>query len=231
MPGYEPLQWVTRYEVRDTRAALAYVRGRPDADPRGVGFFGISKGAGAGVLAARVEPYVRCCLTDGMFATLSTIIPYMRQWFRIYNTWFPLVLVPDWYYRLVAWLALRQVGRERGCRFPELEGAIARVAPRPLLMIHGGQDTYIKPDMARELFERAGEPREFWLVEAAKHNQALVVAGEEYRRRALRFFEQHLADSEVVRGPWSVVGDEEQSAGEAAREGFWASSSALTTDH
>ena len=31
MPGYEPLQWVTRYEVRDTRAALAYVRSRPDA--------------------------------------------------------------------------------------------------------------------------------------------------------------------------------------------------------
>jgi hypothetical protein len=201
------LQWVTRYEVRDTRAALAYVRRRPDADPRGVGFFGISKGAGAGVLAARVEPYVRCCLTDGMFATTTTVVPYMRHWFHIYNTRFPQLLIPDWYYYLVAWLALRQVGRERKCRFPDLERSIARLSPRPLLMIHGGLDTYIKPDMARALFEKAREPREFWLVEGAKHNQALVVAGEEYRERALRFFEQHLASpsTETVSAKLSTV--------------------------
>ena len=60
-------------------------------------------------------------------------------------------------------------------------------------MIHGGGDTYIKPDMARALFDCAGEPKEFWLVEKAKHNQALHVAGDEYRRRVLAFFDQHLA--------------------------------------
>src|SRR5262249_17624717 len=49
--GYEPLQWVTDYEVRDAEAALAYLKGRPDADPGGVGFFGISKGGGAGLFA------------------------------------------------------------------------------------------------------------------------------------------------------------------------------------
>src|SRR5262249_23311738 len=38
--GYEPLQWVTEYEVRDVQAALAYLKGRPDADSCGVGFFG-----------------------------------------------------------------------------------------------------------------------------------------------------------------------------------------------
>src|SRR5271166_3403587 len=35
MEGYEPLQWVTRYEVEDAKAALAYLKNRPDADPRG----------------------------------------------------------------------------------------------------------------------------------------------------------------------------------------------------
>src|SRR5947207_1376484 len=44
-PGYEPLQWVTHYDVQDVQAALAYLKRRPDADPRGIGFFGISKGA------------------------------------------------------------------------------------------------------------------------------------------------------------------------------------------
>ena len=84
-PGYEPLQWVTDFEVRDFQAALAYLKSRPDADPRGVGFFGISKGGGAGLLAAAGDPYVRCFVTDGVFATYTTMVPYMRKWIRIYS--------------------------------------------------------------------------------------------------------------------------------------------------
>src|SRR5262249_50627608 len=61
--AYEPLQWVTDYEVEDVRAALRYLKARPDADPRGVGFFGISKGAGAGLIAAAGDPWVRCFVT------------------------------------------------------------------------------------------------------------------------------------------------------------------------
>lgn len=64
-PGYEPLQWVTDREVIDCRTALAYIKNRPDADPRGVGLFGISKGGGAGIVVAADDPYIRCVLTDG----------------------------------------------------------------------------------------------------------------------------------------------------------------------
>jgi pimeloyl-ACP methyl ester carboxylesterase len=193
-PGYEPLQWVTDYEVRDTEAALAYLKSRADADPRGVGFFGISKGAGAGLIAASRDPYVRCCVTDGVFATYTTLVPYMRQWFRIYNNRYAIQgLIPGWFYGLIGMVGIRQIERERRCRFPHLEKYLPGLAPRPLLMIHGQSDTYIKPEMARRLFEYAGPPKEFWLVENAKHNQALQVAGEAYRQRVLQFFEKHLA--------------------------------------
>jgi pimeloyl-ACP methyl ester carboxylesterase len=197
LPGYEPLQWVTEYEVADVRAALAYLKGRPDADPRGVGFFGISKGASAGLFAAVRDSYVRCCITDGAFATYTTLVPYMRHFFRIYNQdYFMQGLLPSWYYGLVGKAGLRQIERERGCRFPYLERVLRRLAPRPLLMIYGESDTYIKPEMARALFADAAEPKEFWLVPGAKHNQALQVAGDDYRRRVLEFFEHHLADSQ-----------------------------------
>jgi alpha-beta hydrolase superfamily lysophospholipase len=208
-PGYEPLQWVTDYEVEDVRAALRYLKGRPDATPPctppgsggagggGVGFFGISKGGSAGLLAAAGDPYVRCCVTDGAFATYTTLVPYMRQWYRIYNDhYFMQEMLPPWYYGVIGLAGLRQIERERRCHFPHLEKALRRLAPRPLLMIHGGGDTYIKPDMARALFDRARAPKEFWLVEGAKHNQALPVAGDEYRRRVLEFFERHLASEE-----------------------------------
>jgi len=192
-PGYEPLQWVTDFEVEDARAALEYLKGRPDADPRGVGFFGISKGAGAGLFAAARDPAVRCCVTDGAFATYTTLVPYMRQWFRIYNETPSLHgLLPSWYYGAVGLTALRRIERQRRCRYPHLEPELPRLAGRPLLMIHGGGDTYITPRMAEALYERAAGPKELWLVEGAKHNGALALAGAAYERRVLEFFDRHL---------------------------------------
>src|SRR6185437_7743261 len=173
LPGYVPLQWVTNYEVQDTEAALAYLKGRPDADPRGVGFFGISKGAGAGLIAASRDPYVRCCVTDGVFATYTTLMPYMRQWIRIYNHHYGIqALIPHWFYGLIGLVGMRQIEQERGCRFAHLEKALPRLAPRPFLMIHGQADTYIKPEMANWLFAMARQPKELWFVEKAKHNHA-----------------------------------------------------------
>jgi pimeloyl-ACP methyl ester carboxylesterase len=192
-PGYDPLQWVTNYEVDDFRAALTYLKARPDADPRGIGFFGISKGGGAGLLAAARDPWVRCFATDGIFAAFTTMVPYMRKWIAIYSQRYWLhAAVPMWFYGLYANAAMRRTRRERHCRFPHLEGAMPRLRPRPLLMIHGGGDTYIKPEMARALFDRAQDPKEFWLVDNAKHNQALQLAGDEYRRRILDFFLRHM---------------------------------------
>ena len=206
-PGYEPLQWVTDFEVRDTLAALEYLKERPDADPRGVGFFGISKGGGAGLIAASRDRSVRCCVTDGVFGTYTTLVPYMRHYFRIYNSryWFQ-GLFPSWYYGRIGITALKRVARRRHCRYPNLEKRMRRLSPRPLFMIHGEADTYIKPEMAETLFGRARQPKEFWLVERAKHNQALHLVGDEYRRRVLEFFERHLS------------GDAKESATEPSRQ-------------
>jgi fermentation-respiration switch protein FrsA (DUF1100 family) len=198
-PGYEPLQWVTEYEVEDTRAALAYLKSRPDADPKGVGFFGISKGAGAGLLVAARDPSVCCFATDGVFGTYTTLVPYMRQWFRIYNqTHHTRGLIPSWYYGLIGLWALRRIEKERHCRFPHLEGALRQLGKRPMLMIHGGADAYIKPRMAESLFRRVPGPKELWMVEGAKHNGALTAAGDEYRRRVLEFFDHYLGEPRPV---------------------------------
>ena len=201
-----PVRWqLNRFEAatrapRPTQEALLRRILAHHADPRGVGFFGISKGGGAGLFAASRDPYVRCCVTDGAFATYTTLVPYMRHWFRIYNQgYFLQGLLPSWYYGLVGISGLRQIERERQCRFPHLEKTLRHLSPRPLLMIHGEADPYIKPGIARALFEIAREPKEFWLVPGAKHNQALQAAGDEYRRRVLEFFEKHLADGAEAR--------------------------------
>lgn len=193
--GFEPLQWVTDREVADCRSAIGYLKSRPDADPRGIGLYGFSKGANAGLIVAAEEPWIRCAATDGAFATYTVMVPYMRYWFSIYNPHYVLHgLLNAWYYGLIATAAVRKIERERGLKYPDVEPALKRFR-RPLLMIHGGGDTYIKGDMAKALFAYARQPKELWIVPDAKHNQAPVVAPDEYRRKLLEFFERNLASA------------------------------------
>jgi dipeptidyl aminopeptidase/acylaminoacyl peptidase len=192
--GFEPLQWVTDREAADCRAAVDYLKNRPDADPRGVGLYGFSKGANAGLVVAARDPFVRCAVTDGAFGHHTVMVPYMRVWFAIYNPHYALHgLIGARYYGLIARTAVRALERSRGTTFPDVEAAVKKLAPRPLFMIHGADDTYIKADMARALFRYARPPKELWVVPGAKHNQALHVAGDEYRRRVRAFFYRHLA--------------------------------------
>ena len=196
-PNYEPLQWVTDRDVADLRAAIKYLLSRADADPKGIGVFGISKGGATGLLAAAGEKAIRCLVTDGAYGTHTTMVPYLKRWIQIYSDRKILQRVlPTWFYGIIGMVGAKKVARNRGVRYPSVEKAAGRFN-RPLLMIHGEADTYIKPEMARALFERAGEPKEFWLVAAAKHNQALQVAGPEYERRVRAFFDTHLADHGV----------------------------------
>ncbi len=194
--GYEPTQWLTTYEVADTRSAIAYLKNRPDADPKGLGFFGISKGANAGLVAAASDQSIRCIVTDGAFGTYTTMVPYMRKWVAIYNdSYLTHGLLPAWFYSAVARVGVRKVERRLGVHFNHAERYMSRLK-RPLLMIHGGSDGYIKPEMARELFNRAAGPKSFWVVPGAKHNQALNLAGEQYALRVCEFFDLHLGGIE-----------------------------------
>ncbi|MFO0929090.1 MAG: hypothetical protein U0736_19055 [Gemmataceae bacterium] len=113
----------------------------------------------------------------------TTLSAYMRQWFTIYNSHFPPVLIPVGAVGCRHAGGTHQVQRDAAAHFPPLEAAQATGA-RPLLMIHGDQD-YIKTDIARAVFDRATEPKEFWLVANAKHNQAMHIAGDEYHDRVL----------------------------------------------
>jgi pimeloyl-ACP methyl ester carboxylesterase len=192
VPGYEPLQWIAYYEVEDARAALAYLKTRPDKDPRGVGFFGVSKGANAGLAVAAEDPWVRGVATDGAFGLVSVMLPYMRHWIRIYNkNYLVHGLMPAWFYAHMARVGIRRVQRARKVQFFHLEDVADRIR-QPLLMIHGEADSYIKVEMARALFRRATGPKEFWAVPGARHNQSISVAGAEYARRVVAFFDRHL---------------------------------------
>jgi len=88
----------------------------------------------------------------------------------------------------------KKVARNRGVTYPSVEKAVGRFN-RPLLMIHGEGDTYIKPEMAQALFHRARKPKQIWIVPKAKHNQALTIAGDDYHAKVIAFFDAHLGSA------------------------------------
>ncbi len=47
--------------------------------------------------------------------------------------------------------------------------AAARIAPVPLLVVHGDQDLYFPVDHAQQIYEAAGEPKELWIVPGFGH--------------------------------------------------------------
>lgn len=53
----------------------------------------------------------------------------------------------------------------------------------PLLVIHGGRDDIIPHRLGQRVYEAAPEPKSFWTVPGASHNDLLWQAGEEYERR------------------------------------------------
>ncbi len=93
--------------------------------------------------------------------------------------------------RLTLWLAGRQVG----CDLGDADAIrwVSRLAPRALLLIHGGRDPYVSTAAVKELFAAAGEPKELWIVPQAGHRQVDEHCPDEYLDRVVGFFDRHLA--------------------------------------
>jgi fermentation-respiration switch protein FrsA (DUF1100 family) len=80
---------------------------------------------------------------------------------------------------LEAWLLAQDIGE-----------AVARIAPRPLLLMHAEGDTQIPSDHSEELFERAGKPRKLIIVPGGAHRT--VQHDSELQGAALRWVEREL---------------------------------------
>jgi len=190
--SYKPLQWVSDLEVVDLKAALDHLAGRADHDPAGFGLFGISRGGGAALCVAADDPRVWGVITDGAFPTRGTMMAYIRRWAEIYvGDSFLWTHLAGPLFAFAAWAGRVRSQYHLGRVYLNVERAVSRIAPRPWLAIHGEKDTYIGPEIARDLFEHAREPKELWIVPKAKHNRCRDLEPDVYRLRVIDFFRRH----------------------------------------
>ena len=59
----------------------------------------------------------------------------------------------------------------------------------PLLALHGDRDEIVPLKAGRSLFEAAREPKQFYVIQGAGHNDTYLVGGEEYLRVLRRFLD------------------------------------------
>ncbi|MFH0983203.1 MAG: alpha/beta fold hydrolase [Planctomycetota bacterium] len=198
--NYRPRQWPSNREVDDMLGAIAYVEDYLEnaCRPPNIGLFGISRGAGAALVAATAVSSVKAVVTDGAFSSDTTLEYLMKRWAKI----FAKVRVvyenhPPVFWRFLRWLLFRECGRRFHCSYPSVRKALARLRDVPILLIHGEKDSYIPVSQTQMLYDEAGEPKYIWIVPGAKHNQSVVVRPEEYAAKTLQFFHRYLAGIEA----------------------------------
>jgi len=67
---------------------------------------------------------------------------------------------------------------------------VARIAPRPLLVIASHEDAICFAELGRELFEAAAEPKAFILVPESGHLETVAENVDDVQRRIVDLFER-----------------------------------------
>jgi alpha-beta hydrolase superfamily lysophospholipase len=168
------------YESRDVAAALAVTRRRWPHQP--LAALGISMGAAALCFAAPEAAACDALILESLYHDIASAFSN-----RVGCGY------PAWFRRLsrgVQWITERRLG----LRIEKLAPVehIASLAPAPVLILTGCEDSHAPPEDARRLYDRLRGPRELWLVPDASHRDVFQVGGASYKQRVLSFLERWL---------------------------------------
>jgi len=169
-------------EQADMISVLDYLAKRADVDPRRMGALGVSMGGAIAILAAAKDTRIKAVVDDCGFSDAPGVIAASFEHF-IHLPAFPFAPV-------TVWIADMRAGIDVNTVRPM--DVIGEISPRPVLIIHGLDDTVVPVENSQRNFAHAREPKELWLVPGARHGNAHTIAKAAYEARVLRFFQKSL---------------------------------------
>lgn len=165
----------------DVLGAIDYVgsRGIP---PERIGLVGFSLGAAVAILVAARDPGIPAVVSDSGFLDSMTYLKRMPFYWFFLPSWFavPIALAGRWFF---------------GADFSQVRPikVVGRLAPRPILFIHGENDHVVPPEEAEALFRASNNPaNQLWLVPGAGHIRCYSSHPEEYVAKVAAFLERHI---------------------------------------
>jgi fermentation-respiration switch protein FrsA (DUF1100 family) len=182
----QAISTIGHFETDDLESAIDYTLWRvPGAE---IGAMGYSMGAATTIIAAARREEIRAVVADSSFADLRKVL---RMAFRQLTH-----LPPSPSMELAEILILMRAGYRISSVRPV--DHVGKIAPRPILIIHGDCDIVAPVGDAYALYEAAGKPKELWITEGTGHCGTYFLDREAYVRRVIEFFERGLGKPESV---------------------------------
>ena len=169
------------HEAHDVAAITQLIATRWPQQPMAA--LGISMGAAALCFAERQPSPYQAFVLESVYHDLASAFQH-----RVGCGY------PSWFARFKSgaiWVTERRLGVTIGVVSPA--EYVARLAPRPVLLLTGSDDPHAPPEEVARLFERCADPREFHLIPGAEHGDVADKGSELYQRLVLEFLERHVS--------------------------------------
>ena len=144
--------------TEDAKAALTWLREKKQYQTSQIILYGESVGAVPGIELASREKF-RAVILEAPFTSIKELAK------KHYG------LAPD--FMLKDFLM-------------DNESKISRLKS-PLFVLHGTEDEIVPFEMGNRLFKKAPEPKEFFAIEGAHHNDVAEIGGKDFYEKPLRF--------------------------------------------
>jgi len=164
-------------EHRDVSSAVDYLKRQRGF--RRVAVLGTSQGGASVILAAAADPSIDVVIAENPFTRIVDLMRDSEEGRK----------APVWLIDAVATLSIWRMG---AFGVPAPIDVVGEISPRPLLLMHGTEDTAIPVEHSQRLRERAGQPVELWIVPGARHAALFNADAEAYRERVVGFLQQRL---------------------------------------
>lgn len=189
---------IPQEQVRDIRNALTILEQQDGVDPDSLGLWGTSFGGANAAYVAGVDERVKCAVSlvavgcgERWLRSLRRAHEWRTLWEEVQVDWreqvrtgqsrmvdrtYMMLPDPPSQASIETTLGLypdmcRQVPLETARAVAEFhpEEVVGRIAPRAILFIVAGEDGLVLNELTRELYDRAGQPKEWVVVPGIPH--------------------------------------------------------------
>jgi fermentation-respiration switch protein FrsA (DUF1100 family) len=154
---------------------------KPDAAKR-LAIYGHSLGAAVAIVGAAQHPELEAVAAESPFASIAKTVQRF-SWIYYGIPYFPFVPLAMFFTSLRLGQSLWQF---------EPVKSIAKISPRPVLLIQGGRDVRIPMTDFQLLWAAAQEPKEKLLVTEADHGDPWMIERDAYEKQLVEFFRKAL---------------------------------------